>query len=41
MGGFIMEIEKHQTLKELTSEVETYFESLSYSRARIKFYQNG
>jgi integrase/recombinase XerD len=33
--------EKYQTLTDLTTEVEAYFKSLSYSKARIKFYQNG
>ncbi len=41
MGGLSMENDKHQTLTELTTEVETYFKSLSYTRTRIKFYQNG
>jgi site-specific recombinase XerD len=32
---------KQQTFQELTSEVESYFKSLSYSKQRIKCYQNG
>lgn len=32
---------RHQTLTELTSEVETYLKSISYTETRIKFYQNG
>lgn len=33
--------EKYRTLTELTAKVETYFKSHSYSKSRIKFYQNG
>lgn len=32
---------KHQTLKEISSEVETYFRGLSYNKQRIRFYQKG
>jgi len=33
--------EKQQTLKELTSEMEAYFKSLSYSNARMRIFRNG
>ncbi|MFD1707737.1 tyrosine-type recombinase/integrase [Siminovitchia sediminis] len=32
---------KHQTLQEVSSQVETYFRSLSYNKQRISFYQKG
>lgn len=41
MGGFILSIENNQTLEELTSEVENYFTSLSYTGTRIRLYRNG
>ncbi|QKY71306.1 hypothetical protein [Lentibacillus sp. CBA3610] len=33
--------EKKQTLYEITSEVEAYFNSLSYHKVRIRVYNNG